>query len=292
MKGVILEGITYIYNNSLKKTQITLFLRLGSISNLGFFPSSDEIDNRYSSTSGLKYVDYENFSDIRKQLNYNENLPVYSPSKQYKPTQQFYQQLQRPITSLNHANTIRKRPNFPYQFASPSTNYNSEYPSDLSNSINQNYANYYHYTSQSPSSPSGNYEYYYNPTRYSSPSTSANLYGHHALHQQSQQQQHYPPNYYTNNYANQYEYQRPSAAAASSPGLSNFFNNIRETNSPVARPLNQQLSQVGTQLSKALDDISINDDLQCVPKLICKMIRNPRKPNQLPSFLNVPGITA
>lgn len=53
-----------------------------------------------------------------------------------------------------------------------------------------------------------------------------------------------------------------------------------------------QISTVGSQFSKALEDISINDDLQCVPKLLCQMIRNPRRPSQLPSFLNIPGITA
>lgn len=263
----------------------------------GFFPASDEIDNRYSSPSGLKYVDYENFSDIRKQLNFNGNLPVIanSPTPSHQSQQYYYQlQQQRPSGTINHSNAIRKRPTFPYQFASSASNnyYTSAYPPDFSNSINQNYANYYQYTSSSPS-PSAYFEYY-NPTRYPSPSPSpssplpsnANLYGHQTL---QQQQYYYPPNYYTNNYANQFGYQQRPTAASS--GISNFFNNIRDSNSPVARPLSQ-LSQVGTQFSKALEDISLNDDLQCVPKLICKMIRDPRRPNQLPSFLNVPGISA
>jgi hypothetical protein len=265
----------------------------------GFFPASDEIDNRYSEISGLKYVDYENFSDIRKQ----PNLPVRSSSNPYFPptlqNHQIYQQhSQYPQSTINHASAIRKRPKFPYQFVSPSPNSyytnSGEYPADLSNSIYQNYANYYQYASSSPSLsssstlPSAAYYEYDNPTRYPSPPSSANLYGHQTLHQQ---QQHYSPNYYTNNYANQFGYQRPSSSSSpsSSLGISNFFNNVRDANSP--GPISQ-LSQVGTQLNKALEDISLNDDLQCVPKLLCSMIRNPRKPNQLPSFLNIPGITA
>ncbi|XP_070504537.1 uncharacterized protein [Chironomus tepperi] len=149
-----------------------------------------------------------------------------------------------------------------------------------------NYANYYQYTSQpyqQSQQPSSHYYDYYNPTRYPSSQThstgassGANLYGH-SLHQ---------PNYYTNNYANQYAYQRPSPYT-SSGNLPNFINNIRDANGPLG-----QLSTVGTQFSKALEDISINDDLQCVPKVLCQMIRNPRRPSQLPSFLNIPGITA
>lgn len=257
---------------------------------LGFFPASDEIDNRYSEGSGLKYVDYESFSDIRKQNLVQSIPPQYPPTLQ---SQFYHQQSQRPVT-INHANVIKQRPKFPYQIMSPSTNYYSEYPPDFPSPIYQNYANYYQYAS--PSSPSANYEHY-NPTHYPSSqpppsltSQSANLYGHHQLPNQQQQQIHYPPSYYTNNYANQFGYQRPSSAAPLS-GVSNFFNNIREGNSPVAAPLNQ-LSQVGTQFSKALEEISVNDDFQCVPKLLCSMIRNPRRPNQLPSFLNIPGLTA
>jgi hypothetical protein len=259
----------------------------------GFFPTSEEIDNRYSDVSGLKYVDYENFSDIRKQPPVRSSLtqPYFQPTLQNQIYQQHSQYPQQ--STINHVSAIRKRPKFPYQFVSsaPNNYYSNsgEYPADLSNSIYQNYANYYQYASSSPPSPSAAYYEYDNPTRYpsSSSSSTANLYGHQALHQQ-QQQQHYSPNYYTNNYANQFGYQRPSSSSSSS-GISNFFNNIRDANSP--GPVSQ-LSQVGTQLNKALDDISLNDDLQCVPKLLCSMIRNPRKPNQLPSFLNVPGITA
>ncbi|KAG5681822.1 hypothetical protein PVAND_011230 [Polypedilum vanderplanki] len=269
----------------------------------GFFPSNDEPNddnNRYSEISGIKYVadDYETFnSENRKQLNFNGNLPVRSPPTQtFLSENQFYQQQQpvsyRPSSSeaINsiYASSIRKQkqPKFPYQLASPSNYYYPSTQTDLSNPFYQNYANYYQY----PSSSSLPYNYYYsNPTRYTS--QSANLYGH-PLHQQQQQQQSQYPNYYTNNYANQYGYQRPPSSSLyanngiAPPAISNFINNVRDN------PTFGQLSTVGSQFSKALEDISINDDLQCVPKLLCQMIRNPSKPNQLPSFLNIPGMTA
>ncbi|KAL7033729.1 hypothetical protein ACKWTF_007695 [Chironomus riparius] len=217
-------------------------------------------------------------------------MPVHSPPTQaflsenqfYHHQQQQPQPVYRPSINSVNINPIRKRPKFPYQFASPY----SHYSSDLTSPIYQNYANYYQYTSQpyqQNQQASSLYYDYYNPTHYPSSQThsagasnGANYYGH-PLHQ---------PNYYTNNYANQYGYQRLSPQT-SNGNLPNFINNIRDANGPLG-----QLSTVGTQFSKALEDISINDDLQCVPKLLCQMIRNPRRPSQLPSFLNVPGITA
>lgn len=179
----------------------------------------------------------------------------------------------------------------PYQlYASSPSNYYSSYPTDLSNPFYQNYANHYQYplaTSAPSTSPSpASYPDYYNPTRY--PST-ANLNGQQQLlHQPSIQQ----PNYYTNNYANQFEYQRPVVPSSSSifgegEGVSGFLNNIRESSGPLG-----QISQVGGQFSKALEEISSNDDLQCVPKILCQMVRSSRRPNQLPSFMNVPGLSA
>lgn len=271
----------------------------------GFFPSNDEPDDRYSDISGIKYVDYESFSDNRKQLNFNGNLPVHSPPPTLLNEYQFYQQQQGPppyrpppqATTINSANAykIRKRPSFPYQFAKPPNYYYNQYPMDLSNPHYQNYANYYQYTSPSVSSPSPSSPYYdyINPTRYPSQAASANLYGH-TLHQPQSSLHH--PNYYTNNnnYANQFAYQqqqRPvhgqSGFAGNGNGITSFINNVRETNGPLG-----QLTNVGSQFSKALEDISINDDLQCVPRLLCQMIRNPRRPNQFPSFLNIPGLTA
>jgi hypothetical protein len=242
-------------------------------------------------------------SENRKQLNFNGNLPVRSPpTPTFLSENQFYQLQQqqqqqllyspdayRPAASthINPQNAIRKRPKFPYQFANPYSSSPQSPPSDLSNPIYQNYANYYQYPSPSSSQSSPYYDYYTNPpTRYTSqPTTSANLYGH-PLHQSPQPQY---SNYYTNNYANQFGYQRPTSplyANNNAPSVSNFISNVRDSG-----PLNQ-LSTVGSQFSKALEDISINDDLQCVPKLLCTMIRNPRQPNQLPSFLNIPGLTA
>jgi hypothetical protein len=234
--------------------------------------------------------------DNRKQLNYNGNYNRPSPPgviQYYQPNP-----YQRPVPVINSAGTvtmIRKRPTkFPYQYASsPSTHYSS-YPSDLSNPFYQNYANHYqHPSAPAVTSPSTypTYPDYYNPTRFPS-STSANLNGQQQLlHQPSHQY----PNYYTNNYANQFGYQRPtlsnngnSGSDVGANGISSFLNNIRESG------VGQfgQISQVGGQFSKALEDISANDDLQCVPKLLCQMVRSQRRPNQLPAFMNVPGLSA
>lgn len=61
----------------------------------------------------------------------------------------------------------------------------------------------------------------------------------------------------------------------------NFFNNIQNNG-----------GNFGGQLGKALDDISKNDDYQCVPKLLCQMVGNPRGQSSLPSFVNAPTLTA
>jgi hypothetical protein len=203
---------------------------------------------------------------------------------------QFYQSNPyRPIQTVNSppgVNVIRKRPaNFPYQFASDApTKYFTSYPGDLSNPFYQNYANHYRYPSASSSYPD-----YYKPTRYPSPpppySSSLNSQSS-LLHQPSLQY----PNYYTNNYANKFAYQRPTSIYGNSVGggVSNFFNNFREQSSG---PLGQ-IGQVGNQFTKAFEDISANDDLQCVPKVLCQTIRGSRRPNQMPSFMNVPGLSA
>lgn len=268
----------------------------------GFFPSNSEPDERYSELSGIKYVDpsisYDDgtSSNNRKQLNFNGNLNRQTPAGGI----QYYQQQNpyRPtINSPGGVMMIRKRPmKIPYQYAGvPSNYYNSYSSSDLSNPLYQNYANHYQYptaTGPATAASSSPYPDYYNPTRYPSP-TSANLNGQQQLlHQASLQY----PNYYTNNYANQFGYQRPSSIYGNNGdgvgggginGISSFFNNIRESNGPLG-----QISQVGGQFGKALEDISANDDLQCVPKILCQMVRSSRRPNQLPSFMNVPGLSA
>jgi hypothetical protein len=158
---------------------------------------------------------------------------------------------------------VRKRPKSPYQYASTSpANYYGSYPTDPSNPFYQNYANQYQY-------PAAVNSDYLNPTRHPS-----------APYQPLHQPSHQTPTYYPNNYANHYGYQRPTAA--------NFYNGIRDTTSG---PLGQ-ISQVGGQFGKALEDISANDDLQCVPKVLCQMVKGARRPKQLPAFLNIPGLSA
>lgn len=61
----------------------------------------------------------------------------------------------------------------------------------------------------------------------------------------------------------------------------NFFNNLQNNG-----------GNFGGQLGKALEDISRNDDYQCVPKLLCQMVGNPRGQSSLPSFVNAPTLTA
>lgn len=264
-----------------------------------FFPTNDAPDERYSEISGIKYIDPQSYqNENRKQLNYNGNLirPMPPGGNQV----QYYQPPYRPMQAINSptaVNVIRKRPaNFPYQHvsASPSNQYNS-YPADLTNPFYQNYANHYQYPSATASSPSS-YPDYYNPTRYPSPMPSANINGQQPLLHQPSPSLEYP-NYYTNNYANQFGYQRPSSVYGNSGvggsggdvnGISSFFNNFRQQTGGSFG----QISQVGGQFGKALEDISANDDLQCVPKILCQMVKSARRPNQLPSFMNVPGLSA
>lgn len=257
----------------------------------GFFPPSDAPDQRYSEISGIRYVDSTEYyddtlSDNRKQLNYNgkgirQSPPpgayqYYQPSSPYRPA----------INSAGSSNVIRKPPKHPYRYVSSPSNYYSSYPTDLSNPYYQNYANHYQYPT---SSPRPTYPDYYNPTRYPSPA-GANLNGQHPiLHQQPSTQY---PNYYTNNYANQFGYQRPTSSSiygnnGAGAGVASFFNNFRDSSGPLG-----QISQVGGQFGKALEEISQHDDLQCVPKILCQMVRSQRRPNQLPSFMNVPGLSA
>lgn len=248
----------------------------------GFFPSSD--DERYSQLSGVRYVapsppfPEDPPNDNRKQLNFNESPIRYSPpvgSQQYQANP--YRPPARPV----NVNIVRKRPSqHPYQFVGqPTGNYQS-YPSALSNPFYQNYANRYQY-------PTAAYPDYANPTRY--PSAAVANTQPQILHQPTHQY----PNYYTNNYANQFGYQRPSyggnsvgGSGSSTNGIANFFNNLRESSGSFG-----QLSQAGSQFSKALEDISENDDLQCVPKILCQMVGSQR-PSRLPAIMNAPGISA
>lgn len=258
----------------------------------GFFPSNEEPDDgRFSQISGIRNIDPQDEAQTlnnRKQLSFNENSNHFS---QLPPSagNQFYQtNPYRPVQAINSpasVTVVRKRPSkVPYQYSTQPSNQYMSYPSDLSNPFYQNYAN--HYQHQYPTATASQYPDYYNPTRFPSPANSANLNSQQQpiLHQPSLQY----PNYYTNNYANQFGYQRPSSSSNYGGGISNFFNNFRDS----ANGQLGQFSQVGGQFSKALEDISANDDLQCVPKVLCQMVRSQRRPNALPSFMNVPGISA
>jgi len=46
-----------------------------------------------------------------------------------------------------------------------------------------------------------------------------------------------------------------------------------------------------TQLIRALENIARNDDLQCVPKVLCQMIAGQTLRGQLPGFVTSPAIT-
>ncbi|KAI8122120.1 hypothetical protein CVS40_7029 [Lucilia cuprina] len=48
---------------------------------------------------------------------------------------------------------------------------------------------------------------------------------------------------------------------------------------------------VNSQLIKALENIARNDDLQCVPKVLCQMIAAQTQRGQLPTFITSPAIT-
>lgn len=56
------------------------------------------------------------------------------------------------------------------------------------------------------------------------------------------------------------------------------------SNNNYNRPLNMQLI-------KALENIARNDDLQCVPKVLCQMIAGQTQRGQLPDFITSPALT-
>lgn len=53
----------------------------------------------------------------------------------------------------------------------------------------------------------------------------------------------------------------------------------------------QQSRPPNTQLIRALENIARNDDLQCVPKVLCQMIAGQTQRGQLPGFITSPAIT-
>lgn len=49
---------------------------------------------------------------------------------------------------------------------------------------------------------------------------------------------------------------------------------------------------MGTNILQGLQHISRNDDLECVPKVLCQMVGNPERRAQLPSYITSPGLQA
>lgn len=89
----------------------------------------------------------------------------------------------------------------------------------------------------------------------------------------------YPPPNSNQNYAGQFENYRPTSPAGP---FGNLLSNIQQG----------QFGNIGGQLGYALENIARFDDQQCVPKLLCQMVGNPNRPNNLPSWLNAPTLTA
>lgn len=48
----------------------------------------------------------------------------------------------------------------------------------------------------------------------------------------------------------------------------------------------------GNAILQGLEQISRNDDLECVPKVLCQMVGNPQRRAQLPSYITSPGLQA
>lgn len=51
-------------------------------------------------------------------------------------------------------------------------------------------------------------------------------------------------------------------------------------------------SSMGSNILQGLERISRNDDLECVPKVLCQMVGNPQRRAQLPSYITSPGLQA
>lgn len=304
------------------------YLRQSQGAAAGFFPENNDQDGIYSGlTENRKQLNFNSGNQVQTRpqyrpqvqppqydnavyqsypMNYNRPQSVNPGRKRKRPKKPSQANLMSAFYNGDMSNpTYQNYANY-YQYPQGSTKYPSsysQYPSASSQyPLSAQYpggpSQYPSASSQYPSStqyPGGpSYSDYYSPTRYPMQQHQQQQQQPNLYNQQQQQSLQHQQSLQNPNYANQFGYQRPSTQFANngvggglSNGISNFFNNIRETNGPLG-----QLNQAGGQFSKALEDISINDDLQCVPKLVCQMIRNPRRPNALPSFLNIPGLTA
>lgn len=207
----------------------------------------------------------------QNEIDYYPSNPSSIKTKRPKDqTSPFYQ---------NYANSYQY-PKKPYASGNPKypnyykpSKYPQSYPGQQAvNYSPQQFPNYYYQGSNRPSINSG----YPGFTSPSSPYPQASnqyqtSYPQQRPYQYYQQPQPNTNPYYPQNYANQFGNYRPtrpstgqSGLGGLSGGVSNLLNNIRGTS-------------VGGQFSKAINDISENDELNCVPKLLCQMIGNPRR---------------
>uniref|UniRef100_A0A1A9V443 Uncharacterized protein n=1 Tax=Glossina austeni TaxID=7395 RepID=A0A1A9V443_GLOAU len=68
------------------------------------------------------------------------------------------------------------------------------------------------------------------------------------------------------------------------------IHNSNEAPPPSSALLNQQ-RPINSQLVKTLENIAHNDDLQCVPKVLCQMVAGQTQHGQLPSIITSPTVT-
>lgn len=67
--------------------------------------------------------------------------------------------------------------------------------------------------------------------------------------------------------------------------------NAPQTSSSSSSSTSFNRRPINAQLIRALENIARNDDLQCVPKVVCQMIAAQTQRGQLPSFITSPAIT-
>ncbi|XP_037909029.1 uncharacterized protein LOC119650370 isoform X2 [Hermetia illucens] len=168
------------------------------------------------------------------------------------------------------------------------TNYQSY--GDNPNYFQDNYAHNYNY----PGNKRPNYNLRATPPPRPPPVPSQSPYPYDYPYQPQYDQSGRPPP--------PYPYPHPESIQQQSPydypSYASLFNNFQAFSNPLTslfsgftgggRPSNP----LGSQITKALENISANDDLNCVPKLLCQMIGNPERRAELPGFLTAPAITS
>ncbi|XP_055918405.1 uncharacterized protein LOC129950489 [Eupeodes corollae] len=107
----------------------------------------------------------------------------------------------------------------------------------------------------------------------------------------------YPPPQYANQFGN--------FGSGSGGGGGGYYGTKTPTTSTTttgsANPLGSLLNSIGgpfaggnplsMQIIRGLENIARNDDLQCVPKVLCQMLGSPTRRAQLPSFITSPVLT-